>query len=387
MAKIIISDTDESSSINNRVREDGILVKEVDSIEFFINRSGDKSFTNSSKSTKSFFRADPNYGPKSYDKSNKVLPLSQNQNDLNSPPEHCAKCKRSFKTSQRLNQHTHVCKEKQIIDTKVIETTSTTVFPITNVTVDEENIWNDDSDVMKNKFDNGYNTVLHWRKSLFLLPSGSTDKRFIEEMTRLINSWIFRSEQDTTAMKTLMVLPTLLLQKTSFTSKSKDNVETLKRRLNQWKDGHIEKLLVEGKTIQERLFKDSTKNQSSGRKANLFARFMEDGKVNKALKLLESSNKGGILSLTEETFEVLLEKHPKASEASNDILIQEEVQNVHPVIYASIDSEMVRDGIEKTSGSAGPSCLDADGWRRILMLGDFGSSGENLRKATADMTK
>ena len=43
---------------------------------------------------------------------------------------------------------------------------------------------------------------------------------------------------------------------------------------------------------------------------------MEDGKVNKALKLLGSSNKGGILPLTEETFEVLLEKHRKSSEAS-----------------------------------------------------------------------
>ena len=48
-----------------------------------------------------------------------------------------------------------------------------------------------------------------------------------------------------------MVLKTLLLQKTSFTSKSKDNVQTLKRRLNQWKDGKIEKLLVEGKIVQE----------------------------------------------------------------------------------------------------------------------------------------
>ena len=225
-----------------------------------INRSGDKTFRNSSKSTKSFFRADPNYGPKSYDKNNKVLPLSQNQNDSNSPPEQCAKCKRSFKTSRGLNQHTRVCKEKQVVDTKVIGTTSTTFFLITNVTVDEENIWNADSDLMKNKFDNVYNTVVHWRKSLFLLPSGSTGKRFIEEITRLVNSLEFRSEQDTIAMTNLMVLPTLLLQKTSFTSKSKDNIETLKRRLNQWKDGQIEKLLVEGKTIQERLFKDSAKN-------------------------------------------------------------------------------------------------------------------------------
>ena len=48
-----------------------------------------------------------------------------------------------------------------------------------------------------------------------------------------------------------MVLPTLLLQKTSFTSKSKDNVQTLKRRLNQWKEGQIEKSFVEGKQFQK----------------------------------------------------------------------------------------------------------------------------------------
>ena len=64
MAENIISYANKSSSINKRVREDGTLIKEVEKIDFFINRSGDKTFTNSSKSSKSFFRADPNYGPK-----------------------------------------------------------------------------------------------------------------------------------------------------------------------------------------------------------------------------------------------------------------------------------------------------------------------------------
>ena len=54
--------------------------------------------------------------------------------------------------------------------------------------------------------------------------------------------------------------------------------------------------------------------------------------VNKALKLLKSSNKGGILPLTDETFEVLLEKHPKASTAFHDILTEEKSQNIHPNI-------------------------------------------------------
>ena len=47
---------------------------------------------------------------------------------------------------------------------------------------------------------------------------------------------------------------------------------------------------------------------------------------------------------------------------------------------------MVRDTIEKTRGSASPSGLDADGWSRIFLSGNFGSS-EDLRKAIADMTK
>ena len=80
---------------------------------------------------------------------------------------------------------------------------------------------------MKNKFDDVYNTVVHWRKSLFLLPSSSTGKPFIEEMTRLINSWTFRSEQDTIAMKA-----NLTASKNILYIKIQNNVETLRRRLN-----------------------------------------------------------------------------------------------------------------------------------------------------------
>ena len=121
-----------------------------------------------------------------------MFPLSQHQNYSNSSQEQRTKWKRSFRKSRRLNQHTHICKEKPTIDPKVIEKTSENVFPMTNVTVDKENIWNANNDVLKNKFDDTYNTIVHRRKSLFLLPSGSTGKRFIEEMTRLINSWTFR---------------------------------------------------------------------------------------------------------------------------------------------------------------------------------------------------
>ena len=137
--------------------------------------------------------------------------------------------------------HTHMQRQTGNHIQKVIQTTCRTVFPITNVTVDEENIWNANEDVMNNKFNEVYNTVVYWRKSLFLLTSGSTGKRFIEELTRLINSGTFRSEQDTIALKALMVLPTLPLQKSSSTLKSKDKVQILKKRLNEKFSGKMDK--------------------------------------------------------------------------------------------------------------------------------------------------
>lgn len=73
----------------------------------------------------------------------------------------------------------------------------------------------------------------------------------------------------------------------------------------------------------------------------------EEGKVNRAIK---------ILAATDETFEVFLEKHPKAP---NEILLDEEVQHVHAVIYDRINSNMVREAIKKTRSSAGPSGLVA----------------------------
>ena len=48
---------------------------------------------------------------------------------------------------------------------------------------------------------------------------------------------------------------------------------------------------------------------------------------------------------------------------------------------------MVKDDIKKTRGAAGPSGMDPDGWRRILISGNFGNVGEDLRKSIAQMAK
>ena len=47
-------------------------------------------------------------------------------------------------------------------------------------------------------------------------------------------------------------MPNLLLEKPSRSSKSKDHLETLKRRLDLWKEGELAELLREGETMQKK---------------------------------------------------------------------------------------------------------------------------------------
>ena len=145
--------------------------------------------------------------------------------------------------------------------------------------------------------------------------------------------------------------------------------------------------MFEGKTIQDRLQNNDRATKNKNKEVLTFARLIEEGKVNKAIKILEKANKEGILQFSNETFEILQQKHPKAYEASDNILLKETPQEVHPVIFEDINSEMVKDAMKKTTGAAGPSGMHADGWHRILISGNFKNVGENFQKSITKMIK
>ena len=51
-------------------------------------------------------------------------------------------------------------------------------------------IWADHNyDDLKQIIDSAYEEIVFWNKNLFLLPSGAAGKKFITEMTRLIDTW------------------------------------------------------------------------------------------------------------------------------------------------------------------------------------------------------
>ena len=97
--------------------------------------------------------------------------------------------------------------------------------------------------------------------------------------------------------------------------------------------------MFEGKIIQDRIKNNDRVTTNKNKETLTFALLIEEGKVNKAIKILEKANKRGILPLSDETFEILQRKHPKASEASDNALLKETPQEVHPVSYKSINSE------------------------------------------------
>ena len=65
-----------------------------------------------------------------------------------------------------------------------------------------------------------------------------------------------------------MIMPGLLLQETSLNLKSKENSETLKQRLSVWKNGQLDQIVFEVKTIYGRL-KNNDRVNTNKNKENL----------------------------------------------------------------------------------------------------------------------
>lgn len=68
-----------------------------------------------------------------------------------------------------------------------------------------------------------YDKIVSWRKNHFLLPIGSTMKKYMDETIRLMNERLQDSPVKDICFKANMSIPSILLQKPSGSSKSKDH--------------------------------------------------------------------------------------------------------------------------------------------------------------------
>ena len=110
-------------------------------------------------------------------------------------------------------------------------------------------IWGDmDEDTFSRTIKTACKEVVHWRRNLLKVPSGKTGKAFVRELARLFQAYAEGSAMESVALTCVMTMPALLLQKPFQSSKVREHVSCLKRRLKAWSDGKIDLLLHEGRT-------------------------------------------------------------------------------------------------------------------------------------------
>ena len=240
-----------------------------------------------------------------------------------------------------------------------------------------------DGDAITRKVNHTYEQIVYWKKNIFLLPKGAAGKHYICEITRLVNAWVENSPLKSLALKAIMIMPALLLQKPTKKSKSKDHKMALERRLKQWEEGLILELLKEGKTIQDRLKFPKQIAKSTKAISQKFIERMSKGNINGAIKLLSDNMVDGIVPLNDDTLEILRQKHPDQTQAEDEVLLPDEPIEIHPVIFDEIDADAIRQAAVRTKGGSGPSGMDGDGWRRLLTSKQYGQESTDLCKAIA----
>ena len=132
------------------------------------------------------------------------------------------------------------------------------------------------------------------RNDLLLLPIVNAGKKYIKEITWLLNPWSQDAPLRSISLKAIFTIPALLMQKLSKTSKSKDKTAVMEKRWNN-------SLLLEAETLQQKLTSNNnpqillTYIRSS-------RNWWEKGNINETLKLLTNNMTNcSILALDEKT--------------------------------------------------------------------------------------
>ena len=257
-------------------------------------------------------------------------------------------------------------------------------------------------DVPGQKFTNlieeAYSLIVHWRRNLFKVPSGSSGKQFVAELARLFNAFTTESAMESIALTAAMTFPALMLQKPHAKSKVQEHIACLRRRLSLWEEGEVAELLKEGQAIQKSLQKSTPAKDTRDDTGvtRRFSKLMTEGNVRAALQLLTRETGSAPLKLNDviegcgrSVRDILKDKHPSSKPPHSDVILSTDaaVTNsiFHPVLFEGITADLVRRCALLTEGSAGPSGMDAPSWRRLCTA--FGEKSNELCSAIAAFSR
>ena len=226
-----------------------------------------------------------------------------------------------------------------------------------------------------------YEVIIKWRKNVFKLPSGQCGKQFTQTLGLLLAAYGEKGPLECIAIKAAAILTPLLLQKPAGKPTYRDNVNHLSRRLQLWDAGNFKELLREGGTIQAQL-ESSHKAPDDTTLAKRFASMVFNNNLKGAMSLVTEKGKGGVLAIDESTKRDMKIKHPKAEQASADVLISGEMpESLHPVFYEKLNGELVKKCTLRTRGAAGVSQQEDALWHK--MVTGYKDSSASLCNAVA----
>ena len=118
-----------------------------------------------------------------------------------------------------------------------------------------------------------FRMTVRWKQNLFMVPSGKVGEAFVAELSRLYRLYGESTSLEPVALTAAMTIPALLLQKPHGKSRVKEHVRALDRRLELWKNGHLNNLLAEGKCIRQRLKPTEQRKSVDNKQIKLFSKF------------------------------------------------------------------------------------------------------------------
>ena len=200
---------------------------------------------------------------------------------------------------------------------------------------------------------------------------GKASRLFISELTMWLDHYNRSTSFKSIALKVFMTLPCLILQKPSCNSKAKDHAKALDERLKLWNDGNLDRLFREAKTIQTRFRNSTTTKRTQEDSARSFAKLMWEGKVHAALNMLSKDYENGVLKIDDNILKELKTKHPPPAKIKEDSLLFGPINEMSQHYFDEIDEIMVAKAANLTKGAGGPSHLDSDQFRHLLLSKKF----------------
>ena len=114
---------------------------------------------------------------------------------------------------------------------------------------------------------------------------------------------------------------------------------------------------------------------------------MWHGKISAALKMLSKDYDNGILKVDDNIMNELKLKHPEPAETKEECLLYGPINKTPNSYFDEIDEQMIAKATRLTKGSSGPSQLDAEQYRHIILSTKFKKESKELRQQVAILAK